>query len=208
MRRAWAAILVPILVPVVGHRPALAQEVAAEEGPKVQEIKAVERGFFFETDVGVGFIVNPIDDKHYRIPAPIFGLFVGYDIIDILNISVGAELMAASTTYDVSDPGPQGDLLFLIPQLRVQFAVLTTERNFLWIRAHGGFGVGLPGSIEVAGVDMDHGGNGPTFGGSIGFERFTKLRHFSLGAHAGVDFVTQPGFAVAISVLPMVKYTF
>jgi hypothetical protein len=197
-------------------------EVATEDGPKVQQIRAVERGFFLETAGGVGFIVTKIkgaDDvaRSYEIAAPVINLFLGYDILEILNFSIGATILAASSSADRAsaqpDPDPVGDLFYLMPQLRLQFAVITTERNFLWIRAHGGFGFALPGKIEVedengATVEMDHGGNGPVFGGSIGFERFTKLRHFSIGIHAGAEVMTKPGLAVAVSLMPSVKYTF
>lgn len=188
---------------------ARAQEVA-EEGPKVQQIQAVERGLFLETSVGVGFVATTINERKYGIAAPLVGIFAGYDILEILNLSIGLQTMAVSENSNPAapDPAPVGDIFFLMPQLRLQFAVLTTERNFLWIRAHGGFGFGLPGNIEVQEVSMPHGGNGPVFGGSVGFERFTKLRHFSIGANAGVEIVTKPGFAVAISIVPMVKYTF
>jgi len=47
-----------------------------------------------------------------------------------------------------------------------------------------------PGPGEIDGVT--YGGNGPTFGGSIGFERFSTLRHFSYGVRAGVLAVTKP----------------
>ena len=86
----------------------------------------------------------------------------------------------------------------------LQFAILTTERNFLWIRGGAGFAFGLPAKIN----DVEYGGNGPAFGGSIGFERFTKLRHFSIGIEAGVLAVTKPAVGIGISLAPTVKYTF
>ena len=186
------------------------EEVAGEDGPKVQQIRAVERGFFVATEGGVGFIVNDINDRSYGIAAPIMGLFLGYDILEILNFSIGANLMAVSASSDPAnpDPAPVGDLFFLMPKLRIQFAVITTERNFFWIQAHGGFGFGLPGKITVDGVEMDHGGNGPIFGGTIGFERFTKLRHFSIGVQAGAEIATKPGWTIAVTLTPTVKYTF
>jgi hypothetical protein len=188
------------------------EDVVAEEGPKVQQIRAVERGFFVATEGGVGFIVNKnnINDRRYGLAAPIIGLFLGYDILEILNLSLGASLMAISSASDPAapDPDPKGDLFFLMPQLRIQFAVLTTERNFFWIQAHGGFGFALPGKIDVDGTELEHGGNGPIFGGTVGFERFTKLRHFSIGVQAGVEVAMKPGWTVAVTLAPSVKYTF
>ncbi len=213
MRRSVPILLAALLstsVLVPARARAQSDKEVAEEGPKVQQIRSVERGFFLETEGGVGFIVNKIDGHKYGVTAPVIGLFLGYDILEILNISLGASIMAVSAASDPAnpEPAPVGDLFFVMPQVRVQFAVLTTERNFLWIHAHGGFGLGLPGKIDVEGTELDHGGNGPIFGGGLGFEHFTKLRHFSIGALAGAEIATKPGWAVAVTIAPMVKYTF
>jgi hypothetical protein len=206
-------LLLAVVLSLASIHEARAQEPekeVAEDGPKVQQIRAVERGFFISTEGGVGFIVKEINDRKYGIAAPIIGLFLGYDILEILNFSVGANVLAASSASDREnpDPDPKGDLLFLMPQVRIQFAVITTERNFFWIQANGGFGIALPGKITVDGNELDHGGNGPIFGGTIGFERFTKLRHFSIGVQAGAEIALKPGLAVAVTLTPMVKYTF
>lgn len=174
-----------------------------EEGPKTQEIRAVERGFFFEADGGFSVFVNKIEDRSYGF-APQVGFAFGYDILPIFNLGIGVEAIAAGVSAGPDTPLPAGDLLFLSPFVRAQFAVLTTERNFVWIRGEAGFGFALPGQIN----DVDYGGNGPMFGGFIGFERFAVLRHFSFGAHAGVRVVTKPGVGIGISLLPFVKYTF
>src|SRR5262245_10008344 len=101
------------------------EDVVAEDGPKVQQIRAVERGLFVATEGGVGCIVNKndINDRKYGLAAPIIGLFLGYDILEILNLSLGANLMAISSRSDPAapDPDPKGDLFFLMPQLRIQF---------------------------------------------------------------------------------------
>jgi hypothetical protein len=183
---------------------AIGAETAGEDAPKVQEIRAVERGFFIEGQVGLTFFVNKLEDRTYGL-SPIVGLFLGYDVLPVLNIAIGASAIAAGVSDDPEKgPQPRSDLFFAIPSLKVQFAVLTTERNFLWIAGEAGFALGLPAKIG----DVDYGGNGPAFAGRVGFERFSKLRHFSLGIQAGVNVVTKPDVGIGISVLPTFKYTF
>ncbi|MEQ9495362.1 MAG: adventurous gliding motility protein CglE [Deltaproteobacteria bacterium] len=196
---------VALLVGIGASKVAVAQsgDTAGEDGPKVQQIRAVERGGFVQMDVGLTYLVNKIDDRSYGL-GMVVGFFGGYDVLPILNVGVGVTAIAAGVQVDDNTPPPVGDLLFVIPTLRVQFAVLTTERNFVWIRGDVGFGLGLPGQIDGA----DYGGNGLAGGIAVGFERFTKLRHFSIGGIVGANVVTKPAVGIGISVIPMVKYTF
>jgi hypothetical protein len=175
----------------------------AEEAPKVQQIRAVERGAFIETDVGMDLIVNKVNNQSFGLSA-LAGVFIGYDILPILSFSVGAYAMGASISRDPTVMGTQGDLLFIIPSAQLQFALLTTERNFLFIRGGAGFAFGLPSQIN----NVDYGGNGPAFNGMVGFERYTKLRHFSIGVLAGAVVVTKPAVAIGVSLTPTLKYTF
>lgn len=183
------------------HGAAWAQSTG-EEPPKVQAIAAVERGGFMQTEVGFAYLVNELDGKRYGL-APMIGIFAGYDLLPILNLSAGVIGMAAGSALG-EGVNTKNDLLFVSPMLRAQLAVLTTERNFVWVRAEAGFAFGLPGEVE----GRAFGGNGPAFGGGVGFEHFTKLRHFSIGAHAGVLAVTQPSLGIAVTVMPTLKYTF
>jgi hypothetical protein len=183
--------------------PAPAPAAAAEEAPKVQAIRAVERGVYVEGDIGMSFIVNKINDRKYGLGI-LTGVFAGYDFLPILSFSIGAYAMAASISRSSDQPSPQGDLLFVIPMAQLQFALITTERNFLFVRGGGGFAFGLPDKIDGA----QYGGNGPAFTGQIGFERYTKLRHFSIGVLAGAMVVTKPDLGIGISVMPTLKYTF
>lgn len=181
----------------------LALAAQQDEGPKVQEIRAVERGAFVESDFGFTFLVNKMEDRSYGL-APVIGLFGGYDVLPILNVGVGVTAIAAGISADENTPPPIGDLLYVIPSARIQFAVLTTERNFVWLRADVGFGFGIPGEID----GVEYGGNGLAAAAAVGFERFTKLRHFSIGAVVGAHLVTKPAVGIGISIVPMVKYTF
>lgn len=192
--------------------PAQAQDTA-EEAPKVQKIRAVERGWFLESDVGFAVIVNKIRNRRFGL-MPDIGLAIGYDILPILNISLGMNMMAAPAGPSEEFPN-RADLLLLVPKLNVRFAVLTTERNFLWVQASAGLGIGRPSQIS----GQDYGTFSPIIGATVGFERFTKLRHFSIGARLGV--LVMPGlvkkpdgpdtggnFGIAISFVPTLKYTF
>jgi hypothetical protein len=183
---------------------ASAQTATTEEPPKVQEIRAVERGFFLQGDLGVDWLINEVDGRTYS-PSFLAGVSAGYDLIPVLSISAGAYAFSASVNApDEGDTAPAGDLLFLVPMAEVQLALVTTERNFFYVKGGAGFAFGLPAKIG----DADYGGNGPAFGGSVGFERYTKLRHFSIGLHAGVLVVTKPAIGIGISLAPTIKYTF
>lgn len=192
-----------VLVASVGGATDALAQATAEEAPKVQEIRAVERGGFVQTDVGLTYIVNEVDDRRYGL-GYLVGVFAGYDVLPILSIGLGVTAIATGVRIDESTPSPAGDLLFVIPSARVQLAVLTTERNFVWLRADVGFGLGLPGDID----GTEYGGNGLAGAFAVGYERFTKLRHFSVGIVAGANVVTAPALGIGISIVPMMKYTF
>lgn len=173
------------------------------EGPRVQEIRAVERGFFVESVFGLTVFVNEIDSRRYS-AAPTIGAYLGYDLASIFNIGIGARAAAASGPDDPDTPVPRGDLFFVAPMVKLQLALITTERNFFWVVGEAGFGFSLPEQID----GVDFGGSGPMFAGALGYEHFTKLRHFSIGAQAGVLVVTEPAVGIGVSLMPTLKYTF
>ena len=183
-------------------RAASAQDVA-DVPPRVEKVRAVERGWFMQADVGMTVFVNELDNRRYG-PGPQVGVFVGYDLLPILNLGVGVAFWGGEVSEDDDIPPPVGDLFYLIPTVRAQFAVVTTERNYMWLRGDVGFGFGMPSDID----GVDYAGNGPVFGVTAGFERFTKLRHFAIGIHAGVLVVTEPDIGIGITVTPTLKYTF
>jgi hypothetical protein len=188
------------LVPALAN----AQATSSEEPPRVEEIRAVERGAFVEGDVGLAWIVNKMNDRGYG-PSIAASISAGYDVLPVLSLAIAVHAMSASVNEpDASDTGVRGDLFFLIPMAEAQFALITTERNFLYVRGGAGFAFGLPGKID----EQEYGGNGPAFSGAVGFERFTKLRHFSIGIHAGVLVVTKPDIGIGLSIAPTLKYTF
>ncbi len=180
--------------------PAMAQD----QGPaKVQEIKAVERGFFMGADFGLSYLIAPDSNSEYGL-GTVIGFFMGYDISPVINLSLGVNALAAGGTRSTPQRDYKADLLYLTPSLRAQVALLTTERNFLWVRGEAGYAFALPEEVDGA----EFGKPGPAFAVMAGYERFAKLRHFSLGVSAGAHIFLEPQFTLGISVMPMVKYTF
>lgn len=116
-----ASISTVALALLVASCPALAfaQEKTKEEPGKVQAIKAVEHGLFVETDIGVGMLVNKLNDRSYGLSI-MTGVFLGYDILPILSLSVGGTAMVAPVSRDRMLAGAQGDLLFIMPMLNLQ----------------------------------------------------------------------------------------
>ena len=172
-------------------------------GPRIQELRAVERGLFVETAVGFTVFINELEGRRYGV-APTFGAYLGYDLASIFNIGIGARAAAASGPDDPGTPAPRGDLFFVAPVVKIQLALVTTERNFFWVVGEAGFGFTLPEQID----GVDFGGSGPLFAGALGYEHFTKLRHFSIGLQAGVMVVTEPATGIGVSLMPTLKYTF
>lgn len=176
---------------------------ADSEGPaRAQQIRAVERGFFVETDVGANFIVNEVGGRRFGLGF-LTGFYLGYDITPFLSILVGASAISAPSAPD-QPSGLPTDLLFLSPQGALQLAVITSERNFLWVRGGGGLALALPSELNGA----TYGEPGPMFNATVGFERYTKLRHFSVGVQAGATIFLKPEVAVGITIAPLLKYTF
>lgn len=198
---ALAAVLA--VAPAVAPRLALAQsdeEPIADGPPKAADIQAVERGFFFQLDVGGNLMLTSMDNRSYGFGL-LTGLFAGYDITPFVSLSLGAAALVASGS---SDNVPGGDLFYLAPMAQLQVAFITTERDFLYVKGGVGFGFALPEQV----VGQDFGGGGVVFRGLVGYEHYMRLRHFSLGIQAGVSGVTAPGVGIGLSILPTVKYTF
>lgn len=197
----WTLGLATAFATVSGGVPAWAQ--TESEGPaRVQEIRAVERGFFLETDVGANFIVNEVGGRRFGLGF-LTGFYLGYDIAPFLSVLLGANAVSAPSAPD-SPQGLPADIFYISPQGALQVAIITSERNFLWVRGGGGLALALPDSVN----GVAYGEPGPMFSGAVGFERYTKLRHFSIGVQAGVTVFLKPEVAVGITVAPLLKYTF
>ena len=198
---AWTFVSATVLFSGLGAEPVHAQ--GEPEGPaKAQQVRAVERGFVLETEVGAYFRVNELGGRRYGLGF-LTGFHMGYDIAPFLSVLVGASAISAPSAPDT----PQGlpsDLFFLSPQAALQVALITSERNFLWVRGGGGLAFALPEQVN----GQTYGEPGPMFTGSVGFERYTKLRHFSIGVQVGATIFLKPELAVGITVAPLLKYTF
>lgn len=176
-------------------------------GPKTQAIQAVERGVFVEAAFGGSYQVDG------GIPVGFGGLIgahLGFDIGPVVNLSIGGRAWTAGSTASERVEG-SGDLLYLAPTLRLQVALLTTQRLFVRLGAEAGYAFLEPS--QVAG--RDYGRDGLLIAGAAIVEYYTKLRHFSVGLDAGPAFVLDGvelngsrQTPVHIWIVPHVKYTF
>lgn len=167
--------------------------VRAQEptGPRSQAIRAVERGFHFQTDLGVAGVVDGFSSANDYGLGALLQLNAGVDIGSAFSVGAGGLFMTSSSS------APGDDLVLAGPTGRLQLAVLTSERDFLWVRVEGGY---------VFATDADF--ESPVFGAAATFEHFSKLRHFSLGVSAGAHVFTREPVGVSLFVSPLVKYTF
>lgn len=204
--RTAAGLCALVISAVVG--PSAWAQDAEDEGPKVQSIQMIERGLFVEAEGGVtGFVATLTDDGDDRSygAATTLSAFLGYDVLPILSIGIGVRALAAGVSApDVGGVTQGADVFHLAPMATVRLGLLTTQRNFVWARADAGFAFGFTGNAGGA----DEARHGVIASVLVGYERFTKLRHFSFGASVGATVVTEPLVAIGITVMPHVKYTF
>lgn len=192
-----------VLIFMLGCAPAaLAQSDQSAPG-KAQVIEKVERGAFAIMEAGAHYLIAPDTSTDYGLGFGA-GLYVGWDIISILNVAIGLNAIMAGGSDEVDGALISRDRLYLTPSLRIQMAILTTERDFFWLRGEGGLGI-----LESA-DDLTEGGSGvgPSFTGAIGYEYFSTLRHFSLGLQAGLTTFLEPDLALSVFLTPMLKYSF
>lgn len=186
--------------------PGAAQAQSDVSAPgSAQAIEKIERGWFVSVEAGPMFLVAPDASADYGLGFAA-QLHLGLDVAPVLRLSVGATLVGAEGTERVGEGLNEAvvlrDRFYVAPSVRGELALLTTERDFLWVRAEVGLGI-------MQGSDMDMVDNlGPSFGGAVAFEHFATLRHFSFGAQAGLTVFLQPDLAVAIHLMPTLRYTF
>lgn len=199
-RGATAKAMVSVLAALVAPRSAEGQTDASAPG-KAQVIEKIERGAFALMEAGPVYLVAPDAAGDYGLE---FGasLHVGFDLFPILNLSLGASAVVAGSSEIVGGTSVLRDRLYITPSLRAQVALLTTERDFVWVRAEGGLSL-LEASENADGLEV-----GPSLGGALGYEYFTTLRHFSIGLQAGLTAFLEPDLAYAIFVMPGLKYSF
>ncbi|MGB8932462.1 MAG: adventurous gliding motility protein CglE [Anaeromyxobacteraceae bacterium] len=194
---------------------AAAQEAAPslQEDPRAAKFKDVERGFFVGFDAGwLGLLKTPTADavKHPYTGADgnpdggfanglVIGLNAGVDLGKLVAVSVFA--VSANEQADVN----YGAFSLSAAGLDVRVSPYSWkdrngwERLFVYVHGRGGYArtrpIGLFGDVETLAS------------GGVGFEYFTRLRHFSVGAAAdGVYAMKAKSFGV--SIYPTVRYTF
>jgi hypothetical protein len=202
---AVAAIL------ALAAQAAWAQEAAPtlQEDPRAAKFKDVERGFFVGFDAGwLSLFKTPTADplKHAYAGADggsagglLVGLNVGVDLGSLVAVSLFA--MSANERADVD----YGAFSLSAAGVDVRVSPYSIkdrngwERFFAYAHVRGGYArtrpVGLFGDVETVAS------------GGVGFEYFTRLRHFSVGMAAdGVYAMKAKSFGV--SIYPTVRYTF
>jgi hypothetical protein len=182
--------------------PARAQTDASAPG-ETQVIEKIERGLFAALEAGPVFLVAPDAEADYGLG---FGTsaHVGVDILPILNVSLGVGATFSGGSAVVDGTVALRDRLYVTPSVRAQLAVLTTERDFLWVRAEAGLGLlDTPAGDGESALEV-----GPAFGAAVGYEHFAVLRHFSFGAQAGLTTWLEPDLGLGVFVMPTLKYTF
>ncbi|MEM1026109.1 MAG: hypothetical protein AAF627_12825 [Myxococcota bacterium] len=178
--RAWLVACLLLLA-----LPARAQDLA--EDRRTQVIEAVERGFHMQLEMGGTGVLSRGGEG----VGPAFRIIAGNDVLPFLSFGVGVSMTV------IGFEGRGNQAFNVGPVGRVQLGLLSTERDFLWIRADGGLVIDSSSSQESGFVSP-----------ALSYEHFTKLRHFSLGLSAGVDVYTSGDSPVALTITPLVKYSF
>ncbi len=194
---------------------ASAQEAAPtlQEDPRAAKFRDVERGFFVGFDAGwLSLLKTPTADpaRHPYTAADgdpdggaagglVLGLNMGVDLGSLVAVSVFA--VGANEKADVD----YGAFSLYAAGLDLRISPISVkdrngwERLFVYAHARGGYArtwpTGLFGDVETL------------VSGGLGFEYFTRLRHFSVGmALDGVYAMKASSFGVAL--YPTVRYTF
>jgi hypothetical protein len=205
MKRLLPALLasLPLAAPAQEAAPVL------QEDPRAARFHEVERGLWMGFEVGfVGFAKTPTADASKFPYAQAGGGFasglgvgvsLGYDIgsrvaLSLFALGSDARASASYGSFDVLAAGV--DLRIAPLAWRDAQGV---ERLFGYVHVRGGALRSHPAALFDTSDFL--------FGGGVGFEYFTRLRHFSVGAAVDgiyVGKVKVPGFAVT----PTLRYTF
>lgn len=187
-------------------------QVKTVEDRKLSTINEIERGFYFEARGGFWATLNPPTSAtgaagHFS-PGQAAELDLGFDIGERVAIALSLLITANRMPSDYtgfSGGTASGDYGALIPGAGVKIRVVgfsdaqDVRRTWLYVHGAGGAALYNPQAL-LNKFDV-------LVSGGLGVEYFTKLRHFSIGLEANVNFfvLTQ---AVGFSVLPTVKYSF
>lgn len=215
-----AALLVGLLSFTFGSEAAAQGRASNVEGARegeelkgdaqVAEIREVERGFYFSVDAGVNyyaFLELPdfvkLNEGWIR-PGTRFGLRVGYDILNNINLEVFAMANFNKNVIDADVLGQgnfSGDIAHFTPGIAGRFAFITTERLFAFVRLGVGYAFWFPRELAQDSIGSIHAD------ASVGVEYYTKLRHLSVGVEVAAQGLFLP-MAFGVHIYPTVKYTF
>jgi len=206
------ALALAVAATVAAPGLARAQDAAPplEENPRAARFNDVERGWFVGFEAGyLGFLDTPVQepaDHTYthgesggRSGGLHMGLALGRDLSNRLAVSLFAQ-------GAIEKAGPNyGAFSLYAGGLDVRYAYYSRkdrndwERFFLYVHARGGYAVSYPkGLFGTTDVILQAG---------PGFEYFTRLRHFSVGA--SLDYVrAMKAKANGFAIYPTVRYTF
>jgi hypothetical protein len=204
-------IIVAAFVLAFAAPSARAQEAAPrlQEDPRAAKFRDVERGFFVGFDVGfLSFLKTPTADRAAHPYAGtgggaskgvVIGANVGVDIGSHVAVSLFAAGAIENASVDY------GAFSLYAGGLDVRYSPWAMkdrngwERLFAYVHARGGYArtwpEGLFGDVETLAS------------GGVGVEYFTRLRHFSVGMAADVEYATKAK-AVGYALYPTVRYTF
>lgn len=210
MKSRWD-IVGAVLLLALAAPAARAQEAAPrlQEDPRAAKFRDVERGFFVGFDVGfLSFLKTPTADPAAHPYAGddggvsrgiLIGANVGVDLGSRFAVALFA--VGANERADVD----YGAFSLYAGGLDVRYSFWSMkdrngwERLFAYAHARGGYArtwpEGLFGDVETL------------VSGGVGIEYYTRLRHFSVGAAADVEYALKAG-AAGWALYPTVRYTF
>lgn len=195
---------------VVSLLPAVVLAQKPVEDKKAITFNEIERGLFFEGRGGFWATINPpaaAGSKSYFSPGQMAQIDIGFDIGE--RISPSLFLMAASNIMKSDYTGlgtagtASGDYSALVPgaQVKVRLVGFNDSQDVkrLWLYVHGGAGVVFysPASLLPT-IDV-------LIAAGPGIEYFTRLRHFSIGVEANLNFHALTA-SIGFSIVPTVKY--
>lgn len=222
-RRAYlsARLACLVLLVTMGGATARAQGIpSAADAPRADEvirgdarvaqIAAVERGVYVGLDWGANYYIPSrgpgavLVNENWQSPGTRMGLRLGVDILHNLqaemfllaNFNVGTLDADALAKNQLT-----GDIAHFAPGVALRYALIASERFFVFVRGGVGYAFWLPRALAAGALGSLHSEVG------VGLEYYTRLRHLSVGIEVSGQALWLPNL-IGIQVYPTVKYTF